>query len=1630
MNWSVEKQLAARFCLVLLVLAGGALVVRHNLARRELADSDVQRRMRALERLGELARMSAAMEASVNGYALTGREEYLKPYREAQAGLSGAVGGMADLAGGDASLKGRLAEVERALAIRMKHQEAVIRAVRQQGLEGGRRAVAGAQTVGETERIHRMVDELRKEEMGLLAAHVKQSRWADQREFWAFSAFGGATVTVLLGGFFRLRRHLREQLRAARLSRSSEEQLRVILQSIGDGVLATDAEGRVTRMNREAERLTGWSEGEALGRPVNDVLRLKSEEPGGKVEIVAEEAPRAQAGFGQAEAAVLVSRTGGEVFVAQSAERLAGPDGAPAGAVQTFREVTAEREAAKALQASEERYRQITEEAPYAILIQCQGRFAYVNRAALRMFRAKGAEELVGKPLLDFVHPVDRELVAGRLQLLNGSGVPMQPADQRWLRADGSEFWAQATGNPINHEGRIAAVVLLRDVSRPKAAELAVAEHEPQIRTISANIPGGAVYRAVQEGEDYRFTYIGPGIEALTGWPAEEILGRQNALRALCAEDEMKGMCAAAERAMQQGTTLDHELRIWSAVGKAKWLHFRAMPQPLASGGVQWDGVVVDETARKEAEEELQVLNAQLERRVAERTTEALEAQQRWRTVFEEAPAGVLILDPETTLPIEFNDTACRQLGYAPEEFQQLRVQDYEAAAETGEGPGWVARALRDGRAEFEAKHRTKTGTLRRVQVTAKAMELGSKQVVACIFSDITSLRIMEATLRESEGRLRTLLEAIRDYAIIGLDPEGRVTTWNQGAEHVFGWGWAEVIGRSYQMLHPEEEEAAACERLLGQARESGGARSERWCVRRDGSLFWGEVVLAPQLDENGKVLGFSKVTCDRTQRMRAEIEIREQQARLELAQEIGQLGDWELNLATGEMRWSQQVHRIFGLDRKTHRPSQEDFLSRVHPEDRGRFHEAGRRMSQAEEPAVADYRVVDARGQVRWLHSRAFVRRDERGQAVGSYGTVQDVTERVLVQDRLAVSEQRYRGIVETATEGICILDREQRITFVNRRTGEMLGYASGEMIGRPLQDFLDEEGRVEMGRDLKKVLEGHAGKYNFRFLTKDGRDCWTIASTAPMRDDVGNPVGVLCMIDDVTERRRLEEMYQQSQKMEAVGRLAGGIAHDFNNLLTVINGYADLLLRSLDRLDPMHEQVRAILDAGQTAAELTQQLLTFSRKQVVEPRVSNLNEIVEDARKVFGRVLGEDIELQFKLQREPGWVRIDRTQFLQVLMNMVVNARDAMPGGGRLVIETANVEMESGSVDGGTEFGPGSYVQLIVSDSGMGMDEATRRRVFEPFFTTKELGKGTGLGLATVYGIVRQAGGWIWVYCEPGEGTTFKIYLPRVEGEGEAERELEMEDATEDGGSETILVVEDQRVLLRLAETVLRDCGYNVLSAANAGEALLRAGQYEGPIHLLLTDIVMPGVTGRELAERLRPARPEMQVLYMSGYAENVIAERGILSAGISFIAKPFSPQSLAKKVRGVLRRKPAPATVLVVDDEAGVRELIRHLLEPAGYEVLQASHGGMALEVLSGRQVDLMITDLVMPEQEGLETIQAVRKQYPATKIVAISGAFGGDFLHAAKKLGANAALNKPIRPDELLETVERLMTRAST
>ncbi|HYL62891.1 MAG TPA: PAS domain S-box protein [Candidatus Methylomirabilis sp.] len=585
--------------------------------------------------------------------------------------------------------------------------------------------------------------------------------------------------------------------------------------------------------------------------------------------------------------------------------------------------------------------------------------------------------------------------------------------------------------------------------------------------------------------------------------------------------------------------------------------------------------------------------------------------------------------------------------------------------------------------------------------------------------------------------------------------------------------------------------------------------------------------------------------------------------------------------------------------------------FEQIHPDDRERVRKAAEEARHSGIGKTMEYRIRHKNGMWMVLESTSSVIRNAKGEPEKLVIVNRNITERKRTEEALRRSEADFRSVVEDAPYGIYRASFTGRLLQVNPALRRLLGYElEQELLKQELAtDIFRHSAEYSQLTELLACTE-EIRDVEVEWKKQDGTPITVRCSGRRISDENGVPAYLEVFAEDVTEKRILEKQLRMAQKMEAIGRLSGGIAHDFNNLLGVIIGYSGVLKKALRSENVLYEHASEIEKAGQRAASLTKQLLAFSRQQVMTPAVLSLNTLVSDMEKMLPRLLGEDIEVSLELDPDLSNVKADQSQIEQVIINLAVNARDAMPTGGGLRIQTTNVKLDLTYVRSHPGSRVGKYVMLAVTDTGMGMDAATLTHIFEPFFTTKELGKGTGLGLATVYGIVKQSSGYIWVDSAPGRGASFQIYLPRHEGHAALD-ELKVDPAERLHGSETILLVEDAEPLRKLAQTFLESGGFRVLSAESGEEALRVAARFGKTFDLLLTDVVMPGMNGRVLAEQLLPRHPGTKVLFMSGYTDSFIAGHGVLEPETHLLHKPFTEEVLIRKVREVLdgSKKPLP-------------------------------------------------------------------------------------------------------------------------
>jgi two-component system, cell cycle sensor histidine kinase and response regulator CckA len=788
-----------------------------------------------------------------------------------------------------------------------------------------------------------------------------------------------------------------------------------------------------------------------------------------------------------------------------------------------------------------------------------------------------------------------------------------------------------------------------------------------------------------------------------------------------------------------------------------------------------------------------------------------------------------------------------------------------------------AAQALQEGAQDYLIKGQIETRPLLR------AMRYAVERVRA------------EDTLRSSNDRFQLIAESIDEVFWIANPHFTEVSYVSPGYVRVWGRTQSSLYENPRSFLAPVHPKDLERTLLRFEVMKSGKPFDHEYRITRpDGAIRWIWNRGYPVNNEKGEVTRYVGVAQDITERKRAEERLLEYEKALESLDEMIMVIDREYRYVIANLAYLNYRH-----------VTSEQLAERAVPDflDKDIFDTVVKnRMDECFRGKVVKYEMRNK-----------FLDLGERDLSVAYFPiegpagidrivcVLRDITER----KRAEAERTRLMTAVEQAAESVLITDAKGEIQYVNPAFSTLTGYGREEVLGKNPRILKSGKQDAAVYTSMwGTILAGQVWRGETINRRKDGTFFTEKMSITPVRNEHGEITHIIALGEDITARKLLEDQFRQAQKMEAVGRLAAGVAHDFNNLLTIIMGYSDLMLDQFVSGDPRRAYTTEIKDAGERAVGLTRQLLAFSRQQVLAPQILDLNALMANLIKLLKRLIGEDIELAFKAGPLPSMIRADPGQIEQILMNLVVNSRDAMPRGGKLTIETSIVQMDQ-------EFGTahysapaGSYALLALSDTGCGMDKEVQAHIFEPFFTTKEQGKGTGLGLATVYGIVQQSGGYIWVYSEPEVGTTFKIYLPAVTGTYQAAQVS----AVPAGGLETVLLVEDDAGLRELARMVLEARGgYKVLESTGGKAARLFAGEYQGPIHLLLTDVVMPGMSGRELSEGLATARPEMKILYMSGYTDDTVVRHGVLEAGVAFLQKPFSADSLLRKVRDVLDAPP---------------------------------------------------------------------------------------------------------------------------
>jgi len=989
------------------------------------------------------------------------------------------------------------------------------------------------------------------------------------------------------------------------------------------------------------------------------------------------------------------------------------------------------------------------------------------------------------------------------------------------------------------------------------------------------------------------------------------------------------------------------------------------------------------------------------------------------------------------------NEAGTRLTGYSPEELRgafatlviapehrEEAVEQFRrrASGEQGDGRDETVLLTRDGkRIPVEVSSTVFSAADGTRGVLGVVVDLSEQREAARALQDA------ESALLESERRFARSFES----AAIGMAlvaPDGRFLEVNDSLCELVGYSRDELLERSFQdITHPDDLELDLDNTRRMLAGEIRSYHMEKRYLHRYGGTVWVLLSVSLVTSADGEPVHFVSQIQDITARKRAQQALERSEAQLAEAQQLAHLGSWKLDYASQSISTSREFRRIYGLppdDEVTRAMLQ----AQVHPDDVEAVAASTARQPSAGDFAEVQFRIVRPDESIRWIYSR-WEQVSEGDAATGSRGFVQDVTDRKEAEQQLADAERRYRSLVEQLPLGVYIrpLDLSQPNIYASPQVEPLLGYPAAEWEKNPglLASIVHPDDRERVLDAAERVrATGEPSHDEYRYVARDGRTVWVQDETYVVADENGEPAYVQGFLRDITERKRAElerdrlrDELHHAQKLEGLGRLAGGIAHDFNNMLTAIKGYSELLVESLDPGTPAHAEALQIKRAAEQAAELPQQLLAFGRKQTLQPALVDLNDVVVASGRLLRHLLTAKIKLVTDTAAQQPYVNVDPSQLEHVLVNLALNARDAMPDGGTLTLTTRNVDVVE-PLAREHDVSPGPYVSVAVTDTGIGMDEATKDRIFEPFFTTKAPGAGSGLGLSRVYGTVTQSGGFLQVTSEPQAGTTIAIHIPRAEVTAPAPRDI----APDELGP-SILLVEDEEVVREFAGAVLDRAGYRVHAAADGAEALELYERLGGRVHALVTDLVMPGIGGRELRDRIHARDPRLPVVFMSGYADEPLEPEP--GDDVDFLQKPFSPRSLVAAVR---KRLDAAGigdaiTCVVADDHPAVLDAVSRYLESKDIRVTKAASGEEALLAIEGLKPAVALVDAAMSPMDGLDVTRRTAVVSPSTRTVVYTGHHDRALLEEALDAGASGLVFKDAPLTEL-ERALRVVAEGGT
>jgi len=1151
--------------------------------------------------------------------------------------------------------------------------------------------------------------------------------------------------------------------------------------------------------------------------------------------------------------------------------------------VAIYNDITEHKQAEEALRKSEERFRLLSEAAFEAIVIHEGGILLNANDQYFKMFGYE-PEEAIGKEMMSLTIAPEALAFAKEQIALDNMG----PYESIGLRKDGTKFPMELRARKMEYKGRIVRFGTIMDITERKMVEEALRKSEAEYRAILDATPFPV---ALVDTQDDKIDFWSSSAEILFGHTAptaqewyqlaypdpdyrRKVVGRWKSFLEIARESRQ--------------TVNTGEYRITCSNGSVRICELYAT--------FLKDRLIVtfnDITERKHAEDAMR------------------ESEERYRELVRYAPAGIYEVDYETNRFISVNDIICEFTGYTRDElltmnlFGLLSEESQKLMLERLE----MLMAGKETKTTVEYCIRTKNGNNLWGLINARYIyEAGKLKGATGVIYNITERKLAEQQLRRANIFLDSIIENIPDMIFIKDARDLRFIRFNRAGENLLGCSRNDLLGKSDYDIFPKEQADHFTENDREVLREKKILDISEESIQ---TLNMGKRILhtkkVPLCNADGEpefLLGISE---DITVRKCAEEALLRKEKDLRESQRIAHIGSWRLDVATNEVVWTEELYNMYGFDPSLPPPPYTEHMKLFTPESWERLSTALARTRETGIPYTLELETVRKDGSNGWMRVQGHADIDSSGKTVELWGAAQDITERKRIEVELRESNELFSLFMRHSPIYLYIKEVTPSRSIVLQASDnyeKMLGRPVSEIIGKSNEELFPPEMAAKFTADDWAATSGSEVVIT-DYEDMNGRSFTSIKFPIVRGDKTllaGYTIDVTELKKAGDEKARLEAQLQQAQKMESIGRLAGGVAHDFNNMLAVIFGHAELALMKIDPSQPYYADLQEIRKAADRSASLTRQLLAFARKQTIAPRVLNLNETVNGMLNMLRKLIGEDIDLSWQPGEGVWPLKVDPSQIDQILANLCVNARDAIADVGRIIIKTGTDAFDEDYCTIHRDMEPGEYVCLSVSDNGCGMDRETLANVFEPFFTTKELGKGTGLGLATVFGIVKQNNGFINVYSKPGKGTTFTIYQPRYTGEVQAQADVAARKSP--GGNETILLVEDEPGILNMVRIMLMNLGYTVLVASSPVEAISMTEKYaRGDIHMIITDVVMPEMNGYDLVRILSSIYPGLKSLFMSGYATSVIANHGLADGRRNFIQKPFSIMDLAAKVREVL-------------------------------------------------------------------------------------------------------------------------------